>query len=629
MRIPAPRTKLIPRTVVPVWPVRLLAVVATMTALVVTPVRADDGQLQLDPAGTGYTMRLGAAERVALGAAGAVFQIPIEEPDGSKRDAPAVAKVLRVVPTAPEGAARVDVITRRDGVRVVQVVLSGPAMKADEVLLALYWHDGTFRRTYRLTDAPGSPDEVRDPRMTADGRAGGAVAPAGEVAAAPVTAPSVESRDEPAATVGAAATPSAAQPADRFSTLGADARPAAAGSGDGEMRTEGGSATVRETANATPAPTATPPTELLVARGDTLWTLAESVSLPGVTQHQKMLGIYRTNREAFRGNVDNLRAGSRLSVPSAEVLTRVSPDEAIREVLASSRSVPVASAAARPPAGPAAAGKSLVAGTAGRAGDQLEVGVDDKDPAAARERDTAYSMAMAEAQSRIDDLTRQVEQLETLIQLKEIQIADAQERLRLARVDSTPAGSGSAAPIAGGQARLSPAAGDLERAPAPGAGQAIVRPVAPAAAAITQNAAGAPDPNGDGASAAVQSAIEAARRASDETKTGGDSDAGPMGVQAQPPAAAEGSPLLGGFKLPEGFWTFAAGILIALIIVMIVLRLRKRRAANDDEDFDDNDDFLFDESTQMGPDSDAEMFGDSEVDGPAGRETESPRTTTA
>ncbi|MEZ5659997.1 MAG: FimV/HubP family polar landmark protein [Burkholderiaceae bacterium] len=621
MRKAAPKSNKNQRNVVGAWLLSVLALASLMLALVATPALADDGELTLDPSGTGYTMRLGAAERVALGAAGAVYQIPIDEPADSKRDAPAVAKTLRIVPEVPEGAARVDVITRRDGQRVVQLVLSGPALNAREVMMALYWHDGTFRRTYDLGSVQGAADEVRDPRLSSAAES------------SPVLAPRAIEQQVDA---GAAKEQSPALPQPRAGMADSGSSKSAQVGASSTERPGPGIAVdspvsegVAAQAPARVEPVAATPRsgerEIVVRRGDSLWTIAENLDLPGLTQHQKMMGIYDANRSAFAGNVDTLRSGARLNLPATETLSRLAPEQALRAFLANSRVVPTASAEARPDA----AARTSVAASTGRSGDQLEVGVDERDPAAARERDTAYNMAMAEAQSRIDDLTRQVEQLETLIQLKEIQIADARERLQAAGVDRATAGGNAAPALA--QPGLPVVTTERDSGGSSGVMMPRVGVAGPAGAVAGATAAPAGEAAaGAGGGSAVQMAVDAARRAAEGVQSGKPDDgAGGLGVNAQPPAAAEGSPLLGGFQLPEGFWTFAAGILIALVIVMIVLRLRRRRAGQQDEEFEDDDDFLFDESTEMGPNSDPEMFGDSELGEVTGRPTQSPRTTTA
>ncbi|MDT8287853.1 MAG: FimV/HubP family polar landmark protein [Elusimicrobiales bacterium] len=71
-----------------------------------------------------------------------------------------------------------------------------------------------------------------------------------------------------------------------------------------------------------------------VQRNDTLWNIAEKVRPDtGVSMQQTMLGLVRANPEAFQhGNVNNLKAGHVLRVPSREEFTAISQAEARTEV---------------------------------------------------------------------------------------------------------------------------------------------------------------------------------------------------------------------------------------------------------------------------------------------------------
>jgi len=70
-----------------------------------------------------------------------------------------------------------------------------------------------------------------------------------------------------------------------------------------------------------------------VRRNDTLWKVASQVRPDtGVSIEQTMLGLLRANPEAFQGNnINNLKAGYILRVPSREDMLSVSRAEALRE----------------------------------------------------------------------------------------------------------------------------------------------------------------------------------------------------------------------------------------------------------------------------------------------------------
>ena len=72
--------------------------------------------------------------------------------------------------------------------------------------------------------------------------------------------------------------------------------------------------------------------ELVVQRGQTLWGIAAR-NRPDfrVTMNQTMLAIYEANPEAFGGNINILRAGARLRIPSADDIYRIDRAYALNE----------------------------------------------------------------------------------------------------------------------------------------------------------------------------------------------------------------------------------------------------------------------------------------------------------
>ena len=72
-----------------------------------------------------------------------------------------------------------------------------------------------------------------------------------------------------------------------------------------------------------------------VQRGDTLRRIAEQNRHEGTSLDQMLVALFRANPSAFDGeNINRLRAGAVLSVPSAEVARQTSPAEARKEILA-------------------------------------------------------------------------------------------------------------------------------------------------------------------------------------------------------------------------------------------------------------------------------------------------------
>lgn len=100
------------------------------------------------------------------------------------------------------------------------------------------------------------------------------------------------------------------------------------------------------------------PASYEVKRGDTLFAIARQLRPGGVTVHQMVLALYRSNPDAFTGgNINQLRAGAVLTVPDRAVAAGIEPAEAARQVaeLAAVRPVAPAPARAAPPAPPPAA----------------------------------------------------------------------------------------------------------------------------------------------------------------------------------------------------------------------------------------------------------------------------------
>jgi len=83
----------------------------------------------------------------------------------------------------------------------------------------------------------------------------------------------------------------------------------------------------------TPDFNASPGGDRLVVRGDTLWGITHEVRPDSrLTINQTMLAIYAANPEAFEGNINRLRAGATLRIPSADDVFRISRGDAFSEV---------------------------------------------------------------------------------------------------------------------------------------------------------------------------------------------------------------------------------------------------------------------------------------------------------
>ena len=205
-------------------------------------------------------------------------------------------------------------VMRRDGRTVLRVssdrVVQEPFV---DVILELSWASGRLVREYTLLfDPPTSPRPVAAPPTVA-------AAPA--IGPAPQPAPSVASPEAVAA-----APPAVTQ------ALAPTPRPAAA------------PIVARPRAETMPPPRPAPApaparaaTEYAVKPGDTLSRIASKTQPPGVSLDQMLVGLYRSNPDAFIDrNMNLLKAGSVLQVPSSDSLSGVSAGEARQVIQAQS-----------------------------------------------------------------------------------------------------------------------------------------------------------------------------------------------------------------------------------------------------------------------------------------------------
>ncbi|MGH8689510.1 MAG: type IV pilus assembly protein FimV, partial [Burkholderiales bacterium] len=184
-----------------------------------------------------------------------------------------------------------------------------------------------------------------------------------------------------------------------------------------------------------------------VRKGDTLGAIAKANLPPGVTLNQMLVALYRANQDAFiRENVNLVRAGRILNIPSAEAIGTVDVAEANRIVRANNAEFREyrSRLAAVPAPADAAPGQREASGTIEPkpeapkpAAPQDQVRLSKVDPqkpsapaaAAARGDDlVARERALKEAQSRITDLEKNVADLQKLLELKNQQLAELEKK---------------------------------------------------------------------------------------------------------------------------------------------------------------------------------------------------------
>jgi pilus assembly protein FimV len=205
-------------------------------------------------------------------------------------------------------------------------------------------------------------------------------------------------------------------------------------------------------------PVAAPADGYVVKTGDTLALIAETLRPPGVTLEQMIVALYQANEPAFVDrDMNRLRAGAALVVPTADAARAIEPDAAHRIILehraafdeyrkriagAAAATVPaVRSGTSAPAAGTRAAGDRLRLST----GDERKSG----DAAAGRAREddlAALQQALGETKERIALLEKSINDLAQLVTLRNRELARMQGNARAptAPLASEPQGAGAA-----------------------------------------------------------------------------------------------------------------------------------------------------------------------------------------
>jgi len=413
-------------------------------------------------------------------------------------------------------SARAEIVKRPDGRSVVRITGERAVLEPFvDVIIEATWSSGRLVREYTmLFDPPGSrtaqaPAPTTGPVMTP------APTPA-PTAAAPAPAP-------------VAAAPAPARPAARPAPIEpprvpvAGAAPAGSGGG-GEVR---------------------------VKPGDSLSRIAQRTLQPGLSLDQMLVSLFRGNPQAFAGdNMNRLKSGAVLSMPSADEAAKLSPRETREIIVAQSADF----AAYRQRLATGTTTEADAAATRQARG-QVQTQVDDRKQAAATTPDrlrlsqggvqasAAEARTSRETQTRADS-ARLAELARNVEELKKLQGATA------------PAGPAPAAPAA-------PAAAQAPAMPAP----TVVAAAPPPAPAPATTAAPAPAPTAAPAPAPTAAPAPAPTAAPAP-------DAKPA---AKPAAPAAEEPGLLDSLLDNSLLLPGAGVLVALLAGLGLYRLRGRR----------------------------------------------------
>lgn len=276
-----------------------------------------------------------------------------------------------------------------------------------DLILDLAWSSGRLVREYTLLFDP--PTNTRTPARASTAPVMDAPAP---VAPTAKPAPVASASTEPSASKTAKAAKSAPPPASAPASV----------------------PTSKPATVAKPAPAASAGAEgehaIKVHSGDSLSGLAGRNALDGVSLDQMLVGLYRANPSAFAGNMNRLKAGVVLNVPSAEQLKSVSQPEArqiiqaqsadfaaYRERLAGTVSTKVAEAPQRQAAGKVEAEVKDQKQSAAPKPDKLTLSKGSvaatPDKPAAEDR-LAKNRAQAESTARVAELSKNLDELRKL-----------------------------------------------------------------------------------------------------------------------------------------------------------------------------------------------------------------------
>ena len=205
-----------------------------------------------------------------------------------------------------------------------------------------------------------------------------------------------------------------------------------------------------------------------VKRGDTLNKIANEVKPEGVSLDQMLVGLFRSNQEAFDGgNMNRLKAGRILSVPEKSVLEAIPESDAKKIVVAQSSDWnayrrKLSGIAAQSPVKEEAAKQESTGKITPKVEDRASAAVEAKDQVKVSKAESVASKpgplakgveedqiskgkALKEANDRLASLEKNITELQKLVELKNQNLADLQKQ---SVAKAAPATSSASVPIA-------------------------------------------------------------------------------------------------------------------------------------------------------------------------------------
>ncbi|WER46898.1 FimV/HubP family polar landmark protein [Cupriavidus sp. WKF15] len=486
---------------------------------------------------------------------------------------------------------RLEIERRPNGSYVAKVRSSQPISEPFvDILVDMSWSSGKVSRAYTfLLDPAGAKPSNQTFSPTT-------VVQAATPDASPAAAPAPSPLPEPAPAVAQGTQPAAQAPARPARQPAARRAQAAQPAAEGEAAASGA---------------------YTVKRGDTLSSIAGDAVMDqeGVSLDQMLVALYRNNPNAFiGGNINRLKSGAVLQVPSRQQAQSVAPKTARREVVARTQGFD----AYRSRLAGAAAAKSVEPDSGRQQSGNVTARVQDQavpaagpqnelklskaeragqaNAAAQAEASVARERQLKEAEARLAQLEKNVGDMQKLIELKNSEIAKLTQANQAALADKDKAEKAAADKAAKTEAKApTVVAAEPPKADAP-AEAARVAPAAPVAQAAAASAAEAPAavPAAAAAAAAVPgAAASAAQAAAPASAPAPAVKRPPVVVQAAPapePSFLDGllaNPML----LPGG------GLLVALLGGYVIYRRRQQQKSADGGAFGDS--VLSQESTVM------------------------------
>lgn len=244
---------------------------------------------------------------------------------------------------------QVEVVRRPDGRAMLRLSSDRSVQEPFvDVILELNWANGRLVREYTLlfdpptSPRPAAPEVATSPVISPAQPETRAIAPQPAApspvpAPAPVAAAPATMAPAPAPHKGVdASTRAAAQAAVAASAQPAPPAPAPVAAAPA-AKPEQAPARMAAHAAAPAAPAASAPSTYKVRPGDTLSHIAAKTQQPEISLDQMLVGLYRSNPDAFAGNnMNRLKSGAVLNVPGSDKLGEVSPAEAHQIILAQS-----------------------------------------------------------------------------------------------------------------------------------------------------------------------------------------------------------------------------------------------------------------------------------------------------